>query len=253
MRKSWALWLLAVVITLASAFHQRATGPSYPARGAAKVGGVEVKYKLIRTHASGDAEVSVAADAAISGSMAWKRNKTEDPWTYVDMKRRGSELVARLPEQPPAGKLAYRVILRKDGERVTLGGSPVVIRFKGDVPAWILIPHIIAMFAAMLLSARAGLELFRPSPSTSLLWPTFILLTTGGMILGPIVQKYAFGALWTGWPFGTDLTDNKTAIAWLLWAIAAWRKSPWLIALAAIGTFAIYLIPHSMFGSELKY
>ena len=253
MRKSWVLWLLAVVITLASAIYQRATGPSYPVRGTAKVGGVEVKYKLIRTHASGDAEVSVEADAAISGSMAWKRNKTEDPWTYIDMQRRGSELVASLPEQPPAGKLAYRVILQKDGERVTLGGSPVVIRFKGDVPVWVLHPHILAMFLGMLLSARAGLELFRPSPSTSLLWPTFFLLTIGGMILGPIVQKYAFGALWTGWPFGTDLTDNKTAVAWLLWGFAAWRKSPWLIALAAIGTFAVYLIPHSMFGSELKY
>lgn len=253
MRKSWVLWLLAVVITLSSALFQRATGPSYPVRGATKVGGVAVKYSLIRTHASGDAEVSVEADPAISGSMAWKRNKTEDAWTYVDMQRRGPELVASLPEQPPAGKLAYRVILQKDGERVTLGGSPVVIRFKGDVPEWILIPHIIVMFAAMLLSARAGLELFRPSPSTNLLWPTFFLITIGGMVLGPLVQQYAFGALWTGWPFGTDLTDNKTAVAWVLWALAAWRKSPWLIALAAIGTFAVYLIPHSMFGSELKY
>ena len=49
------------------------------------------------------------------------------------MQRRGSELVASLPEQPPAGKLAYRVILQKDGERVALGGSPVVIRFKVNV------------------------------------------------------------------------------------------------------------------------
>ncbi len=253
MKRSWVLWLLAVVITLSSAIYQRATGPSYPARGSNKVGGVDVKYRLIRTHASGDAEVSVQAPNTISGTLSWKRNKTEDPWTYVDMQRRGSALVASLPHQPPAGKLAYRVILQKDGERVTLGGSPHVIRFKGDVPDWVLIPHIIAMFGAMLLSARAGLELFRPSPATNLLWPAFILLTIGGMILGPIVQQYAFGAFWTGWPFGTDLTDNKTAVAWLLWALAAWRKSPWLIALAAIGTFAVYLIPHSMFGSELKY
>ncbi|MBA3976132.1 MAG: hypothetical protein C0504_18145 [Candidatus Solibacter sp.] len=169
------------------------------------------------------------------------------------MQRRGGLLVANLPEQPPAGKLAYRVILQKDGERVSLGGAPHVIRFKGDVPDAVLFPHVAAMFLAMLLSARAGLELLRPNPATSLLWPTFILLTIGGMILGPIVQKYAFGAYWTGFPFGTDLTDNKTAVAWILWGLAGWRKSPWLIALAAIGTFAVYLIPHSMFGSELKY
>lgn len=253
MKKSWVLWLLATLITLASAVYQRMTGPTYPARGTVKVGGVDVKYRLIRTHGSGNAEVTVAAPQPIAGTLSWKRNKTQDPWSYVEMQRRGDLLVASLPEQPPAGKLAYRVIVQKDGERVSLGGAPHVIRFKGDVPDVVLIPHIIAMFLAMLLSARAGLELFRPNPSTSLLWPTFILLTIGGMILGPIVQKYAFGAYWTGFPFGTDLTDNKTAVAWILWAFAAWRRSPWLIALAAIGTFAVYLIPHSMFGSELKY
>jgi hypothetical protein len=243
MRKSWVLWLLATFITLASAVYQRMTGPTYPARGSVEVSGVDVKYRLIRTHASGDAEVTVAAPQPIAGTLSWKRNKTQDPWTYIEMQRRGDLLVANLPEQPPAGKLAYRVILQKDGERVSLG----------DVPDVVLIPHVIAMFLAMLLSARAGLELLRPNPATNLLWPTFILLTIGGMILGPIVQKYAFGAYWTGFPFGTDLTDNKTAVAWILWGLAGWRKSPWLIALAAIGTFAIYLIPHSMFGSELKY
>lgn len=247
------MWVLAAVITLASAMYQRMTGPSYPARGSTKVGGVDVKYRLIRTHARGNAEIGVEAPEPVTGTVSWKRFKTEDRWTYVEMQRIGSQLAANLPEQPPAGKLEYRVILQKEGERVTLHGSPIVIRFRGDVPVWVLHPHILAMFAGLLLSARAGLELLRPSPSTSYIWPTFILLTVGGMILGPIVQKYAFGAYWTGWPLGTDLTDNKTAVAWLLWAVAAWRKSPKWVAFAAIATFAVYLIPHSMFGSELKY
>ena len=40
------------------------------------------------------------------------------------------------------------------------------------------------------------------------------------MILGPIVQYYAFGDLWTGIPFGWDLTDNKTLIALIFWILA---------------------------------
>ena len=40
-----------------------------------------------------------------------------------------------------------------------------------------------------------------------------LLLAVGGFILGPLVQNYAFGELWTGVPFGWDLTDNKTLIA----------------------------------------
>ena len=66
------------------------------------------------------------------------------------------------------------------------------------------------MFFGMLLSTRAGLEAYSTTPNYGrlILW-TVALLTVGGLLLGPIVQKYAFDAFWTGWPFGTDLTDNK--------------------------------------------
>jgi hypothetical protein len=40
------------------------------------------------------------------------------------------------------------------------------------------------------------------------------------MILGPVVQYYAFGEFWTGVPFGWDLTDNKTLVAVIFWALA---------------------------------
>jgi hypothetical protein len=86
---------------------------------------------------------------------------------------------------------------------------------------------------------------------------TLGLLIIGGLILGPMVQKYAFGELWTGIPFGWDLTDNKTLIGFIFWFIAVWKirkedKYLWVI-IAAIVLLAIYSIPHSMFGSELNY
>ena len=169
-------------------------------------------------------------------------------------------IAAELPHQPPAGKLEYRILLERGESRLTLPDEgAVVIRFKGDVPASVLIPHIIAMFAAMLLSTRAGLECFSRQPDFKrLVYLTVGLMTLGGMILGPIVQKYAFGEYWTGIPFGTDLTDNKTLIAFVAWLVAlvALHKSKhpgrW-IAGAAVVTFAIFLIPHSLFGSELDY
>jgi hypothetical protein len=78
------------------------------------------------------------------------------------------------------------------------------------------------------------------------------------MILGPITQLYAFGALWTGVPFGWDLTDNKTLITLIGWIIAAVaiRKSAKpqrLVAFAAVLMLIVYLIPHSVLGSELDY
>jgi hypothetical protein len=78
------------------------------------------------------------------------------------------------------------------------------------------------------------------------------------LILGPIVQKYAFDAYWTGWPFGYDLTDNKTLIAFIAWIAAAVAiprvRNPrwWLLGAAAV-VLVVFMIPHSVLGSELDY
>ena len=75
------------------------------------------------------------------------------------------------------------------------------------------------------------------------------------MIIGPIVQKYAFGIYWTGFPVGTDLTDNKTLLAIVFWltAYGLRKKSRWWTVAAAILMVIVYLIPHSVAGSELDY
>ncbi len=84
------------------------------------------------------------------------------------------------------------------------------------------------------------------------------LLVVGGLFLGPLVQKFAFGAYWTGWPYGTDLTDNKTLIAFLAWlpaTIAAVRglRTRLAVVLGWIVMMGVFLIPHSMRGSELDW
>ncbi len=260
-RNSLVLWILALILTVASAVYQRMTGPTHPLRGEVKLSDTKIKYRLIRSHGGeGGAPVRVeVADKETSGSLGWKRHKTQDKWSYLEMGREGGELVGMLPHQPPAGKLDYRVILQKGGERVTLGGSPVTIRFKGAVPLPVLVVHVIAMFGGMLLATRAGLEFWAVQPRYGplVLW-TLGLLFIGGLVLGPVVQKYAFGEYWTGWPYGTDLTDNKTAIAWLAWVGAWWgsRRSAhpgWWVLAASVITLVVFAIPHSMFGSELKY
>jgi hypothetical protein len=169
-------------------------------------------------------------------------------------------LTAELPLQPPAGKLQYRVYLQDAQSTIALPpNEPVVIRFKGVVPLIVLIFHIIVIFSAMLFSTRTGIEVFSPQPNyPGLMYWTVALLFAGGLILGPVVQKYAFDAFWTGWPFGHDLTDNKTAVALLSWfaAAVAFKKSKnpkrWILG-AAIVTLVVFLIPHSVLGSELDY
>ena len=262
MKKAASLWTVALLITVATAYYQRVTGPSYPLTGSVHFKNEEVRYRLPRSHGgSSDALIQIqTGDSSIEGYVQWKRFKTGDPWTRDAMTYSKGSLTVELPHQPPAGKLQYSVALSRGDEVAVLPGEePVVIRFKGDVPLWVLIPHIIAMFAAMLLAARTGLEYFREGGNLkSLTYWTIGVLAVGGFILGPTVQYYAFDAWWTGWPAGTDLTDNKTAVALLAWIVVgvALRKSKnakvWALA-AAIITFVVFLIPHSLLGSELDY
>ncbi|HYK91032.1 MAG TPA: hypothetical protein VE398_19830 [Acidobacteriota bacterium] len=261
MNKSAVLWILAFVTTLASAYYQRRTGPTYPIRGHAIISEKEISYQLLRSHGGGtDCPVQIiTGHPAISGIVEWKHHGTDERYAQAPMTLTEGVLMAELPHQPPAGTLEYRVILKAGSDRLILPEEePAVVRFKGDTPAIILIPHIIAMFAAMLFSTRAGLEIFSPNPRLeTLTYCTIAFLVAGGMILGPIMQKYAFGAYWTGWPLGTDLTDNKTAVALLGWVAAAValkrakRPAIWA-AIAALLLMTVYMIPHSVLGSELK-
>jgi hypothetical protein len=254
-------WFLAVVITLGSAVYQRMTGPTYPLWGKAVVAGTEVKFKLPRSAETvRDAEVRIPAPAPLQGYLDYKRFKTEDAWTRVVLAREGGDLVGLLPKQPAAGKLLYTINLTEGYVTTPVTGEdPVAIRFKDPVPAWIIIPHVLVMFAGMLLSTAAGLAALdkKRNPRRFVLWAV-ALLFVGGFILGPLVQKFAFGIAWAGFPVGTDLTDNKTLVALLFWiaALIAGRKGkparPFVLA-ASLVTLLVYLIPHSVLGSELDY
>jgi hypothetical protein len=262
MRRSVGLWVLAIVITLASAVYQRVTGPTYPVRGKADLSGSPVSYELPRSHAgAGDQPVTVSVpDTTISGSLIWRRYKTDAPWTHQRLVRIRDDLTGALPHQRPAGKIEYHIELAKNDNRLMIPEDVnVVIRFKGDVPAVVLVPHVLLMFLGMLMSTRAGLEALvrgRRMALYALLAAAFLF--AGGTIYGPIVQKHAFGTFWTGFPVGLDLTDNKTLISLGIWVIAlaaVWKDSKprWWVVAASVSTLVIFMIPHSLHGSELKY
>ena len=261
--RPWLLWAISVLITLASAVYQRITGPTYPLRGQVVVGSDTIRFRLLRSFENpADGEVALTVpDRTVSGTYEFRRQPSDDPWTRKPLERRGDLLVARIPSQPASGKVIYRISIGKPGsEPVALTSDPVIGRFKNYVPRIpILYPHILLMFIGMLCSTRAGLEaVTRGSRTYSIALWSVIPIFIGGIVLGPIVQKFAFGAYWTGWPVGHDLTDNKTAVAMIFWLVAVWRlrKHPetggWVIA-AALITLIVFGIPHSVLGSEFNY
>jgi hypothetical protein len=265
------LWVIAVLITLASAAYQRLTGPTHPKRGEFELGKTKYSYSLPRSHAGASGATISIPDPGdgCTAELEYKRFKTQDAPLAMPMQiseKNGRRIfIGGLPHQPPAGKLEYSVILTTpEGTFKIPESGPVVIRFRGDVPAWAMIPHILLMFLAMLFSTRTALELLNPSGRIRrLAWYTLVAITLGGMIFGPIVQYYSFGEWWTGAPLGWDLTDNKTLIAFIGWVSACWtlgkrgippsRAARWHTLVSAVLMFVIFMIPHSMLGSELDY
>lgn len=276
--KKFILWFLAFIITICAAYYQRKTGPTYPREIKVSVNDTTITLKLVRSLGLNERhEVKLAiSDTSVRARLFYKRYKTNDNYSGSDFiyktypvksfvmnkvfkinEEKG--LFASVPVQPASGKLQYYIELTdKKGSKVLLKENPVVLRFKGDVPASILVPHILMMFLAMLFSTLAGLmAVFKlPAFKKYSVW-TLVLLILGGIILGPIVQKYAFGELWTGIPFGWDLTDNKTLIATVFWIIAVVmnrkRETPVYTLLAAAVLLVVFSIPHSLQGSEFNY
>jgi hypothetical protein len=168
---------------------------------------------------------------------------------------------SRIPQQPAAGKVEYRILLETDDGIFSIPANEMVVaRYRDDVPAHVLIPHILAMFLSMLISSRALFEVLRSGApkARGLVLVSMALLIVGGLVLGPIVQRYAFGAYWTGWPFGHDLTDNKTLIAFLAWlpaTVLAWKHARTRLAVTVgwVVMMGVFLIPHSARGSQLDW
>ncbi|MGD9252459.1 MAG: hypothetical protein PVG92_00845 [Holophagae bacterium] len=267
MQSKWtsvALWLGAFVVTVLLAYFQRMTGPSYPLRGTLQAAdGAAVDYGLPRSdQGRGRLRVRLPIDTPTDEwQLEWRRYPTNEAYRTIPMT--GSPdggIEAVIPSQPPAGKVEYRIVRRSGGAAELVPADETVIaRYRGDVPAWVLIPHILCMFGGMLVATRALFEVLRTGRKGSgLVVSVMILLGFGGLFLGPVVQKFAFGAFWTGWPLGHDLTDNKTLIAVLAWlpATVAALAGRRLRALVLVGWFVmmgVFLIPHSLRGSELDW
>ena len=273
--KTKIFWILAVLITLSASVYQRMTGPTNPKYVQVWVGDDEYKFKLPRSGGESDCRVVLKglgvegkkSDFNVFATMYWRKYPATGDFIPEKMIPGEEGLVAFLPVQPAAGKLEYYIeveTISRNSDVVTKGRTmlcydePLVIRFKNDVPAGVLIPHIIFMFVSMLfgayalLCALANMPQYRRYTILSL-----VLLVLGGFVFGPIVQKYAFGVYWSGFPFGGDLTDNKTlfaAIA-LIFAVFTGKKpwNRWAVVLAMLVMFAIFSIPHSMRGSQLNH
>ena len=102
MNKLWVRFVLALIITLAAAVYQRATGPTYPLKGEIQFRDQSIEYKLTRSHGGDtDQPVEIVLDNKdVEGVLIYKKYKTNEHWTGMKMIRDGDNLKGYLPNQP---------------------------------------------------------------------------------------------------------------------------------------------------------
>ena len=266
MKRLFLLRFATFIITVSFLVYQKMSGPTYPVRYKVEVGGETLKGKFSRSgDIHDDLELAITtANENVKADLVWQRYPIKDGWTRVAFVRQDGQLKAYLPKQGMAGKIEYRVEITNGGETVVVPPEEAAVaRFKGTVPNLILVVHVICMILGMFFSNAAGFDALTGAHQLKMLSRfSFGFLLVGGTILGPIVQKYAFDAYWTGWPLGDDWTDNKLAVGalvWLIAMIASWKSTPenkagrWITVVAMIVIFVVYGIPHSIHGSTLDY
>ncbi|HET6352352.1 MAG TPA: hypothetical protein VFG89_09525 [Coriobacteriia bacterium] len=274
---SVGLWALSILLTLACFMYQDKTGPTYPLENSIDTAKGKVSFTFLRSENLGtDLKVMLndPVPAGVTASVKYRRYRSHDVWSMVDMKpgdfefsRRGSVAKVKgvgveLPSlDKRAGKYEYYVLIDDgSGEPFSItGDKPIYARYKGAVPMPVLGVHILVIFASMMFALRTVFEALRRDGNFKwMMWATTISLILGAFVMGPLVQWYAFRVWWSGVPFGFDWTDNKVLVELLAWFLALFlnrgdRRNRWSVLLAGAVTLVVYFIPHSIFGSEYDF
>jgi hypothetical protein len=182
---------------------------------------------------------------------------------------------AALPDLGKGKRLSYAFEIELPGGTVARlpedASGFYLIKYKGKVSPAVLILHIAAMFGSfffmvMGLFGAVAILRGREGKRRTVVCGRWVLLLSflGGWPLGFMLNYQAFGPVWEGFPFGFDVTDNKTQIMFLCWLVSLLlvrgslfgrgeetdRLGPRGFAAAVIASFVIsvvlFIVPHSL-------
>lgn len=230
----------------------------------------------------GDALIPVKVNGAEEVKLFYRIGEGEFQMVEMDLKKEEGDLfVASIPHHQKGSKVWYYIEAQKQIEDKKIAVSlpdrdspdfePILLKFYGAVPPYITLSHVLSIFSAVFFSVLAvfsaldlkrGKGTLKKSVVYSVL--TFILLFMGFFPLGWALNYFAFGTLWEAFPFGSDVTDNKSQIIFLFWLatlflakgtifgknpsknIASEKTYSTMVIISFVVTVAMYLIPHSI-------
>lgn len=219
----------------------------------------------ISVESEGEAYVSLIYEDTVEGEIR-KKEMTEEP---------GGVWRGELPDLGKGERVEYAFIVEGRGAnalRIPEGDDEFfLLKYKGHISTFVLVVHVIFMFGAFFfmvestLGAAAMLKKGEEKGFTlNMMRSAVLCLFVGGWPLGFILNYQRFGPVWEAFPFGTDVTDNKTQIIMLLWLIAAFlirgsffgrgeekdilKSKGFAVAVITcfVLTVILFLVPHSL-------
>jgi hypothetical protein len=250
-------WFISIVVTVSVVVFQIAMGSSGPLVTKVNTGKQRFQCELRRTFVgSEDCPVILPiADIMVSGYILYRLYPSENELSKIIFTRQGDKLVARLPNQPPSGRLEYSVFLEREGVRIDVNeGKTIIVRFLGKVPVYTLVLKSIFILLAILLSIYAGIlaglgiKTYRWA-----IYPVFASLLGVVFLLQPLVHKYSLNQWWTCLPNSWELGDNKLFFALIVWLLTAYynfkKARRGLVIVSSIISILLFSVPHGFPGS----
>ena len=281
--KSWKI-VVAILFTLLLLAFTRKTTAVRSVHLTVQQEGILIDHHTVPKQMGDEIPVMSAKVEGASEVRLVYRIGEDGQYQSVTMSRRAEEenvFEASIPLHPKGMKAWYyleAVDQCQDGQvKVTLPEpnsgqiKPIRHKFEGEVPAYIIVPHILSIFAAIFfatLTLFSAIDLKRGKGSLKrsvrLCLATLILLFVGFIPFGWAMNYFAFGVLWEAFPFGRDVTDNKSQIMFLFWLVTLitvkgtlWGKGEGknlithrgystLVIVSFVATMIILAVPHSL-------
>ncbi|HSG27963.1 MAG TPA: hypothetical protein VLA34_05735 [Candidatus Krumholzibacterium sp.] len=271
-------FIIGALITLVFLSVARRLSRNNPEDLSVSSGGVEIVHTTVFEHVGGGSpviELGVDSSSDVDVELVY-RVPGDGEVSAVDMTTSGDGLWrGRLPDLKKGSKIEYSFLVYPPGSAALRlpesDDSFILLKYKGHVSTFVLISHVVFMFAAFFFVIEAGLwsiPLLRggvDKKKVAVMIRWLLLMTfIGGWPLGFILNYQRFGVMWEGFPFGYDVTDNKTQVMFFVWAVVAlltWgsfigkdeekdrlgaKGMAAAVLVSVMISLAIFLIPHSI-------
>jgi hypothetical protein len=272
--------LAGILITLLIFIVARRISRNRPFEMEADFGGAHMTHSTVYEQVGpGQPEITLKVDppVEIGVDVIYRVPGTDEPDTIAMSEVSSGTWSARLPNREKGERIEYGFLFistEESGTGIATASSQTgyfLVKYKGEISVTVLILHILCMFAAFFFIIEASIGAFAilfmgEDKEFTVAQTRWVLLFTflGGWPLGFVLNWQRFGPVWEGFPFGYDITDNKTqliAIFWVIVAAMVWKSfanrrtgrdlaGPGVFAIAVIIasvlSMILYLVPHSL-------